>query len=375
LKPVVIGQPLVPWFRLTLPILVALIGLCGVIYSPKYTRGGGLDYSDFVWIQRRDHRTGQVMSLNLTTLDSENNSEKSTKSAHLRNLIEVFLPLSYETNPTQMFHTIRDPFKPIRFVFSTGQSSLNSEETITYFPSLKSHLMLNDSAKVMILEDIYGIIDLLVYKKYLDSIPSSHVSIPRTKHITSATNETNTMTNLKSKKDLLDELNILAREKCHIHDLSKLEKEIDTYCLTKLRISTLTAGDTHATVQQQQLQKEEMIMKLTKIRIFESFHQQSDPSLLLTGNWSEENQKSEINDRNSILHFIENHHLYEEELKEKLGIIFTLEQSDQITNAYHRDEERRQWYTQMTQFAENTAFYGVVLGIPTLVLTMILKPN
>lgn len=208
----------------------------------------------------------------------------------------------------------------------------------------------------MTLEDIYGIIDLLIHKKYLDSIPSSHVSIPKPKGIQSATNEDINLTIIKSKVDLFDELNNLAREKYHIYDLNQLEKEMDAYCFAILRLSTLTTGNTI----QQQLQKEENVIKLTKIRILKAFCQ-SDEEL-------------DENYRNSILNFVENHHLYEEELKDKLGIIFTPELSDQITNAYHRDEERRQWNTKLTQFA-NVAFYGAVVGIPVMILTILFKPN
>jgi hypothetical protein len=277
-----------------------------------------------------------------------------------------------------MFHTFRDPLKPIRLIFSNGQISLNPNESITYFPSLKSHMMVDDLPKVMVLEGIYGIVDLLIYKKYLDSISSSHISVPRTKSISTADEQTPS-SSLKLKSDLLNELHAIAKEKYHIYDLNKLEKEMDTYCLTKLRLTTLTASD--ATTQQLLLQKEEKVMKLTKVRIFESF----STSTSVRSGWDDTGgyQTTTVimtdaideKHRNIISNFIENHHLYEEELKEKLGIVFTPEQSDQVTNAYHRDEERKQWYTAMTHLAENAAFYGAIIGIPVMVLTALLKQN
>lgn len=89
MKPAVIGRPGVPWFHLTLPILAGLIALCGIVYSPKYTRGGGLDYSDFIWIQRRNHLTGKLQSMNISTLEYQNDTHRSDRSTNLRNLVEV----------------------------------------------------------------------------------------------------------------------------------------------------------------------------------------------------------------------------------------------------------------------------------------------
>lgn len=82
-------MPGLPWIQMSFPILAGLIALCGVMYSPKYTRGGGLDYSDFIWIQRRDHLSGKLMSMNITTLEYQNDTQRSDRSTNLRNLVEV----------------------------------------------------------------------------------------------------------------------------------------------------------------------------------------------------------------------------------------------------------------------------------------------
>jgi hypothetical protein len=91
LKSAVIGHSSLPWSRFTLPLLAGILALCAVVYSPKYTRGGGLEYSDFIWIQRRDHLTGQMKSLNLTTGDLQDDLRKSTRSLTLRTVVEVLV--------------------------------------------------------------------------------------------------------------------------------------------------------------------------------------------------------------------------------------------------------------------------------------------
>jgi hypothetical protein len=187
--------------------------------------------------------------------------------------------------------------------------------------------MASHSAKVAILEEIYGIVDLLIFKKYLDSIPFSHASVPRIKNcLSTSAKETNTnpMTNLKPKSELLHELNVLARETYGIHDLRKLEQAMDLYCSTKLKL-LLVARDPLAlsTRSLQALQQEEQTLDLSEVRILESFCQPS--SLGAAGPLSR--RKLDVASRLRISHFIENHHLYEKELKEKLGLAFQIPQT------------------------------------------------
>lgn len=60
-----------------------------VVYSPKYFRDGGLTYSDFVWIKRRNYKTGEIESFNLSTLEVQNGEEKANNSTKLREFVEV----------------------------------------------------------------------------------------------------------------------------------------------------------------------------------------------------------------------------------------------------------------------------------------------
>lgn len=276
----------------------------------------------------------------------------------------------------QMFHTIRDPFKPFRSLYSSQAPTSRSELHIIHFPSLKSKVGLNDSAEISLLENIYGIIDILIYKKYLDSLHASHVTISRLKHHTPAETEGDTGTGGPSsiilKTDLLHELKKIAKENYGIHDLNKLEKEMDTFCLTKLRLSTfnttspLTVGKTTTSAEEM---KEEKILKLTKERIFESFGMKGYPS---SSSPAAVNDDDDDKSEKVIIHnFIENNHLYEEELKEKLGVIFTLGQSDEVTRLYHKDEERKHWL----EMIGNVAFYGGMVGIPVMIMTMMMTRN
>jgi hypothetical protein len=187
-------------------------------------------------------------------------------------------------------------------------------------------------------------------------------------------------TTLISKSDLLDELHELAKKTYGITDLNQLEKEMDLYCLTKLRISIISSQQNASTSVRspsgsapsgsapsgsqsqsllifQRLQKDANLLKVTKSHItdtFLSYNHDTDMNYLIN-------------------HFIENNHLYEEELKDKLNIIFSLQQSDELIQAKHLEEERKQWYADFTSFTENIAYYSILIGLPVVVMSVLLK--
>jgi hypothetical protein len=221
-------------------------------------------------------------------------------------------------------------------------------------------MVMASADKITLLEDVYGLIDLIIYKKYLDSIPSSHVAIPTPQTIMT-TSASATPTTFVSKSDLIEELHALAQKTYHIANLDQLEKEMDTYCLTKLRIATVsqqrlsspsqgpsTSPSASPSAVAQRLQKDDSFEK-------------KDPS------------SPHPPLENRVVHLLENSHLYEEELKDRLGIVFSFEQSEELTQAKHEEEDRRQWYLSFTHFTENVAFYGVLIGLPVIVMSALLK--
>jgi hypothetical protein len=233
-------------------------------------------------------------------------------------------------------------------------------------------MVMASADKITLLEDVYGLIDLIIYKKYLDSIPSSHVAIPTPQTIMT-TSASATPTAFVSKSDLIEELHALAQKTYHIANLDQLEKEMDTYCLTKLRIATVsqqrlsspsqgpsTSPSASPSAVAQRLQKDDSLLKATKGRLFDSF-EKKDPS------------SPHPPLENRVVHLLENSHLYEEELKDRLGIVFSFEQSEELTQAKHEEEDRRQWYLSFTHFTENVAFYGVLIGLPVIVMSALLK--